>query len=268
MINYKTNKIGIAITLTAVFLTLLGFLAHARNGYLEEGVYFRQTYGYIGVNESEDIVLDFTLYSLGTENLAYFDEPALFDVDNELVSIKDIEVRSIQRAKDIDVIELRVTLYMSYYGVTTIERLRQKNMNNKPIKSYEIGNIVIENIQAKPLMVSHQVNQRFFDQAEYNLNLDSHLSETYLIKDVIINHEKILFNKEFLPLSVEPNEETNLKFELKFNDINYDVIIVKPLILLSKDGDETNYLLKLYTQTRYDMPLSYQEIIAYIEYSI
>ncbi|MFA7376542.1 MAG: hypothetical protein WCZ13_03455 [Acholeplasmataceae bacterium] len=268
MINYKTNKIGITITLTAVFLTLMGFLLHARSGYLEEGVYFRQTYGYIGVSESEDIVLDFTLYSLGTENLTYFDEPTFFDVDNDLVFLKDIEVRSIQRAKDIDVIELRVTLYMSDYGVTTIERLRQKNINNKPIKSYEIGSIVIENIQAKPLMVSHQVNQRFFDQAEYNMNLDSHLSESYLIKDVIINHEKILFNKEFLPLLVVPGKKTELSFELDFKDINYDVIVVKPLIFLSKEGDETSYLLKIYTQTRYDMPLSYQEIISYIEYSI
>lgn len=265
MISYKTNRIGIAFTLTAVLLTLLGFIAHAKAGYLREGVYFRQTYGYIGVNESEDIVLDLTFYSLGKEDIVYFEDSRLLDFDNELVVIKDIEIRNIEKTKELDVVLLRVTLFMSDYGVTSIERIRQKDINNRPVKTYDIGNIVIENIELKPLMVSYELAKRFFNQSTYSLNINNSLNETYTIKDVIINHEKILYTKEFLPLSIIPGVDTNLTFELNFVDQNMDVIIVKPLIILNKSGDDQIYSLYIMKETRYDNPMSYEQIMTYIE---
>mgnify|MGYP000884155889 CR=1 FL=1 len=260
----KMNKFLIILVLIAFSLIISGMIIYSSNDTSIKGIYFRKTYGYIGTGKSQQIMLDLTMFNVGNEDLSFFEDIENVSFDTDKVQIENIEIKSVNKERDIEILQFIVLIEMLVYDKIQIMKIKYEA--DDLIKSYDIGCINLENIDEEPELIGHGANSNFLYNNQYFLTINNTNTESFTINDLICSSEKITRIEKSFPTDYEKGKKLQIQMKIEF-DVNYfDVFILKPILKFNKLNDPEDYYLLIAIQTRYEIPMTYIEIKEYINH--
>ena len=263
---FLKNKIYLvvaALFLVATAFMLTGvFLIWGEN--TPNGIFFRKTYGYVGVDKTGIGFLNLSVFNFGNQDMLIFQDSKNFKFDTDNVIIKEMNVERNFAKNELELFSINVHIQALQEGVHIVSKLQSTEVD---FVEYEIGAINIEvmsNASERPSL-NYSVGSHFYDN-QYNFSISSPQFEI-VVTDIIFSHNKIIDSnyKTILPSQSQIDMELRIDFLLNFSVDKFDIFILQPIVKFNILNEDNDFYLFMLIPTQYILPMTILEMKEYVQ---
>lgn len=257
----KRNLKYLVVSTIALVLIVAGLIIFFlnRDDAIDSGIYFRRTYGFLGMSSDHSSILQLVAFNVGNQDLDFLTDIENISFGVEGIVITEIQVQHNQSLREVEYIDIIMNIQM-YVPEAQLTHLVS------PEGNFEIGLINLQQVDNSNAITRHGVMDVFQEGGLYALEIRNTNTLPIEIKELIFYHHKINnYEMEFeLPITLGADMSMLMEMRLDFDIANFDIFELRPVISFRLPGQDEDSFFVPMMSTRHVKSMNYFEIKEYI----
>lgn len=262
MVVVKKHLIYVIISLLGLILLITGSMMYSSHSdRIESGIYFRRIYGFLGMRSDNSSVLELKAFNVGKQNTDFLMDTNHLSFGMEGIDVTHIHIENLNTFREVDYLHIIINIDMH------IESAQITHLVS-PTETFEIGIINLLRVNNSQIITSHAVRDIFVFDNLYSLGLGELNSQSFEIKKVMFQHDKIKkYDLELeLPISYTSQTALTVNIIIDFEIHTFDIFVLRPVLSINLINHDEEHFFTPMLATKHELGMNYFEIKEYISH--